>query len=286
MSYLDKYDKKVYDRCCNLTPSQQLRTGFRTMGDVKRAVAVVHNPSNREHFGRVLFTHTQEQHIESILKGSSSLLTPSGIRYSVLDSGDDQAIRPAAEDNFGDSIFSSTDAGSSVSDAPQQITPELINFAIQEQLQLFNRGEIDQRELNDNIRQIREYMPIAEPQLDLQEEPPAVISGSGGARRGAGRPSREEQDIRYDEGVGIADQRAVRDTVDDMLNELEAEEYEPPTRRRMGFAEEDETVNPNRGSGSGTPNPNAPSYSAGGSGRGTSRGAGRNDFDREFDTPP
>lgn len=283
MSYLDKYDKKVYDRCCNLTPSQQLRTGFRTMGDVKRAVAVVHNPSNREHFGRVLFTHTQEQHIESILKGSSSLLTPSGIRYSILDSGDDQAIRPAAEDNFGGSIFASTDAGSSVSDAPQQITPELINFAIQQQLELFNRGEIDQRELNDNIRQIREYAPIAEPQLDLQEEPPAVISGSGGARVGAGRPSREEQDIRYDEGVGIADQRAVRDTVDDMLDEIEAEEYVPPTRRRMGVPTD---PNENRGSGSTNPNPNAPSYSAGGSGRGTSRGAGRNDFDREFDTPP
>lgn len=280
MSYLSKYDTLVSVRCGTLTPAQQLRTGFKTMGQVKKAVALIHNPLNYSAFGKSSLNRTIDGDMFKILNGTASA---SGIRTVKLDKGTDQAIRPQAEDNEGDASSDWSGTYRTFDSPPMSVVAEeeAIGQNIQQQIALYERGVISARELEANVRQlrgdIREVMEVAlEPDAEGNLIPYAEreeIVGRAQAYSSA-VPAPEAPEIgRVEQDEGDIPPEYVP-------------EYVPTTRRHMGFAVEDSAVSDNRGSGSGQTNPNAPSYAPSNYDRGSGRGAGRNDFDREFDTPP
>lgn len=327
MTYLDNYDKKVRNECCILSAPGRIRTGFRNKNDIKKAVAIIKDPRNRTAFGRAPIVNVNMDVIEeNLIKLGSQ--KPSGIRAQRLDRGADQVIRPAInqgnDSNDDSSSYSeagtgsfideysggrSSISGSSIADwFGGQLNPQLASSGGTEEefndqfdniTDLFVSGMITQQEYDQLTEELVEARELhadgasdALQEINIEEaDQISMISGHGGRREGAGRPTRAERQITTLTGQTAGEQRqeageVVDDILESAIGELEEEErqaeYVPPPRRRFTPVEE----NDNRGSGSGQSNPNAPSYAPSQYDRGDSRGPGRNDFDREFDTPP
>jgi hypothetical protein len=265
MNYLDRFDEKVRSDCCVLTPSQKLRTGMRTMGDIKRASAFISNPLNRSAFGRSNLVKYPLDDIERIIL-ESKVKTPSGIRAVNLDKGDEQVIRPAPDDGDASS-WSGTERTFDSPPLSAVAEEEIIGQNIQQQVALYERGIIDARQLEENVRQLRgDIRQEVEVAVDEQMRPYAVREEIVGreAPRYVAQPYSEREPLR-----GMEDLPAEEGYVPPEYVPPEAE-YRPPVRRPPMLEVE---TGGNRGSGSGRVNPNAPGWAAGGYDRGGSREA-------------
>tara|TARA_R110000822_G_scaffold242550_1_gene371625 strand:- start:402 stop:1340 length:939 start_codon:yes stop_codon:yes gene_type:complete len=95
-----------------------------------------------------------------------------------------------------------------------------------ELMELYNYGIIDLNQLAEGVEQIREGRPPREIlQLGSRADNPAGYTlGRGGARQGAGRPTREQVRIGIEEDMRPSEVRMVDRMVDSMIDDLEAEE--------------------------------------------------------------
>lgn len=96
----------------------------------------------------------------------------------------------------------------------------------EELMELYNNGVIDLNQLAEGVEQIREGNAPIEI-LDLGSRADDRIGytrGRGGARQGAGRPTREQVNIGIEEEMPPSEVRAVDQAVDRLLDDIEAEE--------------------------------------------------------------
>ena len=95
-----------------------------------------------------------------------------------------------------------------------------------ELMELYNNGIIDLNQLAEGVEQIREGRPPREIlQLGSRaDDRVGYTLGRGGARQGAGRPTREQVRIGIEEDMRPSEVRMVDRMVDSMIDDLEAEE--------------------------------------------------------------
>ncbi len=275
------YDDYVLKKCGVLTPAQQLRTGFKTQGDIRKATALIKNPLNRSAYGRAGIVDRSASEIQNIILTKANV--KQDLRVNKLIGDANIPVRPApvigfANDTDSDasSVYGVSSLGSYV---PSTVSARSsIEEAVNQQIDLYEGGLITKEELMEGIDMLGATPDLTEV---LGEQTPltAPSPARGGAREGAGRPSRSEQDIRFMTGQSAGEQRreageAVDDLLEEAIGDIEAEveapSYTPPPRRDLnrGRFEDD-----NRGAGQGQVNPNAPSYAAGGYSRRTEREA-------------
>ena len=229
MDYLDRFDDYKKKHCVELSTKDKLRTGYTNKNQLRQGLNMLRKDKNVSLDDTKLMSLLYPDTRETISMGQK------------ISSGADQEFviydTPIADNSLSGSYVSSlSPAPSSLTkwfDGPTEGSTEK-EQSIQDR---FDSGEINEEEyeqLNKELEEAssREATPFQfdegsspiQRQRSLDPSPPES-SPRGGRRAGAGRPSREEQRIRAIEGSEIRDQRAVNSVLDDIIGELEDDEY-------------------------------------------------------------
>jgi len=201
---MERFDKIVKDRCCLLSPSQQIRSGFKTKTQLKESVKNL--ALNRQYVRDGAMLNKTLDSIEEHILTAPGIKAKTGIRAFKLDR-DDIVIRPALSDTSSELSFGDFQGG---------------------EFPGFHEGFESEEEPTT---------PVVEPPV----AEPVVSSGRGGRRRGAGRYSIRDIIEAGREGLEPRDIRAVDQSIEEIVSELEADEgeFEPPVRRYNILEEED-----------------------------------------------
>jgi len=168
---LERFDDFVKDKCCILTPNQQLRSGYKNRQQLKRAVRIYKDPKAQAVYGGGRsFADIPEQEVENILLASKRFMP---IRFVDLDRGTDAPVRPiprraVRERQAVDAVqelVASISRQESISQELEEVTAELAEKAERgetpdrEQLSYVERLE---RQLERNEDEIRELKYLVE----------------------------------------------------------------------------------------------------------------------------
>jgi hypothetical protein len=258
MSYLDRFDSH-YRKCCGvLSVEEQVRSGFKTKGEVNRSAQILFREFGKKTKSkRTRNKKTGELEccccsVEAIEKN----LVPPPLKETVYKDYDikGRRIDPISGGELipaprREALFFS-DAPSTVGDTfdfftedstilgeygfetesdisgitEERAEVERTGMDENELLALYDMGSIDLRQLTQGIQMIREGLPLREVlELGRPREGGSESTRRGGRREGAGRPSREQARIAEEEGMRPSEVRAVDITVDRMLQDLEEE---------------------------------------------------------------
>ena len=282
MSYLDRFDRHVRDCCGVLSVEEQVRSGFKTKGEVAKTAKILFREfgkKTKSKKSRNKKTGETECCCCSVEAIAKKLVPPSikeirdeqksihGKAFKNRSRGGNLFPIPAGYSENGSilvsaspSLFTLTDPYSglgqgpnytlssyssfpddleivSVSDdmsEPDSFIEERAEIARMNDLgedeltQLYNLGMIDLNQYAEGIEQLREGIPIREI-LQLGSREVDIGEGAeerrrGGARQGAGRPTREQVEIAREEEMRPSEVRAVDQTLDRMIDDIEEEE--------------------------------------------------------------
>jgi len=295
MSYLDRLDSHMRECCGILSVEEQVRSGFRTKGEVNKTAKILFREFGKKTKAkRTRNKKTGEEEccccsVEAIAK---SLVPPpiTETNYSIqgrpfkirsrgglpvpapagIDAGTQYADNGAPLSVSSNSVLFSdapsvsgfsgmtlTDPYSGLGQGPnftlstyssfgdeleiESVSEDRSEDSLMEEraeiarmnalgegdlMELYNAGVIDLNQYAEGIEQIREGIPIREVlQLGSRaDDQVGYERGRGGAREGAGRPTREQVRIGIEENMRPSEVRMVDRLVDRMIDDIEAEE--------------------------------------------------------------
>lgn len=158
---LDRFDELVKNKCCVLTPAQQLRSGYKNKQQLKKAVSIYKDPEKQSQIGGGLsFAYIPEQDVEGILLSSKRHMP---IRYVNLDRGTDAPIRPVPAPvrddviNPVEELIASISRQESLSQELQEVSAELAEKA--------DRGETPDRDQLSYVERLERQLQRSEDEI-------------------------------------------------------------------------------------------------------------------------